>query len=262
MSDSAALAGYLQKEYPKFTATEGSSGYTWLYRYPNASLTKPAVGDVWADGNVLTSVDETPSLDNSGFNELTVSTVYSTTDGGPATTTLEEVRYQIRWNPTQLPLIRHPYFQGQLTDTERKNIIGWEYEQDPELKIGFEYKKLDSNGVPSSTITTIPSGGKDYDFVNLRSLGFDSYTEFTPTWQKVSIYRGQNVPEVGSIGQYVAAESVPELPNNVSGFDFIKSADSAERIGTQARWQRTEEWTGFTRVYFDTDSFDPAGYLA
>jgi len=263
MSNSAALAPYLQKEYPKFSQNEGSVGRTYLYRYPNTGgRSKPAIGDIWADGLPLTSIEETPSLDNSGYNELNVSTVYSVSGGGPATTTVEEVRYQIRWNPTQLPLIRHPYFDGTLSDTELKNIIGWEYEQDPALKIGYQYKKLDSNGIPAAVATIIPSGGKDYDYLELRTKGFESYTAFTPTWQKVSIYRGQDAPGVGAIGQYVAGASVPELPSALETFEYIKSADSAERIGTQSRWQRTEEWTGFTRVYLDTDSFDPAGHLA
>ena len=83
---------------------------------------------------------------------------------------------------------------------------------------------------------------------------------FLPVWQKISTYRGEDAPGVSSIGQYVAGISVPGLPTDIQTYDYIKSGDSAERIGTQARWQRTEEWTGFTRVYFDIDSMNPAGY--
>jgi hypothetical protein len=269
MSNSAALAPYLQKEYPKFSQNEGSEGRTYLYRYPNTGgRSKPAIGDLWADGLPLTSIEETPSLDNSGYNELNVSTVYSVSGGGPETTTVEEVRYQIRWNPTQLPLIRHSYFQpGKTGDLFTaiggkkpiEDVIGWEYEQNPNLKADRKYQKLNSDGTPSGTITTI-STAQVIAFIKLRQLGFDSYTEFTPTWQKVSIYRGQDAPGVGAIGQYVAGSSVPELPSDLETFDYIKSGDSAERIGTQSRWQRTEEWTGFTRVYFDTDSMNPASH--
>jgi hypothetical protein len=272
MSTYTELAPYLQKEYPKFTESEGSIGNTYLYRYPNAggTLLKPQVGQTWEDGRPITAVDQTPSLDNSGYNELTVSTVYQASGHGELTeTTLESVRYQIRWNPQQLPLIRHPVFQkgaskdlftGDDFGSPLQDVAGWEMEQDPSLKYAFKYKKLDSNGVASNTVVTITSAFNVYYYILLRILGFDSYTEFTPVWQKVSIYRGQNAPGVGSIGQYVAGSDVPELPDNLSSYDYIKSADAAERIGVLARWQRTEEWTGFTRVYFDTDSFNPANY--
>lgn len=253
---------YLKPGSKVFTETESSVGTSYEYHWNNTavSLTTPVVGELWEDGRLLTSVTRTTRVDNSKLDDMSVSTVFNITGGGPATTTLEQVRYQIRWNPNQLPLLRHPYF-ADIDDTELKNIIGWEYEQDPLLKVGFEYKKLDSNGVPSSTTTTIPSGGKDFDYLQLRRLGFDSYTEFLPVWQKISTYRGESAPGVGTIGQYVPGSAVDELPSSLEGFQYIKSADSAERIGQQARWQRTEEWTGFTKVYFDVDSFDPAGNL-
>ena len=268
MSTYTELAPYLRLEFPKYQGTENSQGITWEYRYPNASLTKPKIGDLWADGLPLTSISETPSLDNSGYNELTVSTAYTVSGGGPSEPSLEEVRYQLRWNPTQLPLVRHPLFAAGATydlftaisgKKPLEDVIGWEYEQNPYNKSERQYQKLDAYGIPSATITAVASG-QAIAFVKLRQLGLDSFTEFSPTWSKISIYRGQTPPGTGSIGQYVAGSDVPELPSGLDIFDYIKSSDGAERIGTQARWQRTEEWTGFTRVYFDTDSINPAGY--
>jgi hypothetical protein len=268
MSTYTQLAAYLRPEFPKYEGSENSQGLTWEYRYPNTSLAKPLIGDLWADGLPLTSISETPSLDNSNYNELTVSTAYTVSGGGPSETALEEVRYQLRWNPTQLPLIRHPYFAADATGDlftaisgkkPIEDVVGWEYEQDPQYKADRKYRKLDSNGTPSATVTTI-STAQVIAFIKLRQLGFDTYTEFTPIWSKVSVYRGQDAPGVGSIGQYVGGGDVPELPSALNTFEYIKSADGAERIGTQSRWQRTEEWTGFTKVYFDTDSMNPAGH--
>ncbi len=268
MSTFTELLPYLRPEFPKWSETESGAGWTWEYRYPAASLSRPGVGQPWANELPLTSVSETPSLDNSGYNELTVSDAYTVSSGGPEATTLEEVRYQLRWNTTTLPLVRHPLFAaGAAYDIftaksgkmPLEDIIGWEYEQDPEYKSKRKYRKLDSAGNPSATVTTV-SEAYAVAFIKLRQLGFDSYTEYTPSWSKVSIYRGTESPGVSTIGQYVAGASVPELPTDLETFEYIKTADGAERIGTQARWQRTEEWTGYTKVYFDTDTMNPASH--
>lgn len=277
MSDFTALAPYLQKEYPKFTETEGSAGNNYLYRYPNAggTLTKPALGETWADGLPVTSVDETPSLDNSGWNELTLSTVYSVTGGGPETTTLEEERYEVRAVAQQLPLIQHPAFAiGGAYDIigdadEMRDVIGWEYEQDPTLKAAWEYRKLDSNGTPSATVTTIASGSPASVYVQLRLLGYDSCTVWSPVVQKVSIYRGQAAPTTAGWGQYIAPADLnaevgagrPKRADGTTEWEWIKSGDTASRLGSVSRWQRVEEYTGYTSVYFDVDEIDPAGLL-
>ena len=100
------FANYLRPGTKKFQETEGSVGTTYEYRWNNVTdtLASPVVGEVWEDGRLVTDVQRTTSLDNSDVDEMTISTVYNYTAGGPATTTLEQERYQIRWNPSQLPL--------------------------------------------------------------------------------------------------------------------------------------------------------------
>jgi len=252
------FTNYLRPGSKKFQQSEGSVGTTYEYRWNNVTdqLDTPVVGEVWEDGRAVTDVQRTTSLDNSSVDEMTVSTVFNITSGGPEVTTLEETRYQVRWNPSQLPLIRHPYFQpgasGDLfTAISGKrpieDVIGWEYEQNPNYKADRKYQKLGSDGVPSGSPITI-STGQVIAYIKLRQLGFDSYTEFLPVWQKISIYRGESAPGVGSIGQYVAGASVPELPTELETYENIKSGDSANSISQQARWQRKEELTGLTSV--------------
>lgn len=266
----ADFTPFLRPGSRNYVETEGTRGTSYEYRWNNVEipLEIPAVGELWEDGRILTSVNHTDGIENSDLDELRVSTVYNKTGGGPEETTLEEERFQIRYNPTQLPLIRHKYFQpgedGDLfTAISGKrpieDVIGWEYEQNPNYKADRKYQKLSSDGTPTGTVVTI-STGQVIAYVKLRQLGFDSFTEFTPVWSRVSIYRGELPPAVEEIGQYVAGLSVPELPSDLEVYDYIKSADNAERVGNQARWQRNEEWTGFTRVYFDRDTMNPAGY--
>lgn len=258
---------YLQKDGKEYTESESSRGTTYLYRWNNVTdtLTIPVIGETWEDGRPVTDIRYKEKIDNSEVDELFVSTVFSVTGGGPSTTTLEQSRYQIRWNPVQLPLIRHPYFQPGATGdlftaiSSKKpieDVVGWEYEQDPNLKAERQYRKLGSDGQPTGVAVSVTSG-QAIAYVKLRQLGFDSYTEFLPVWSKVSVYRGEDAPGTGTIGQYTAT---PDGSGYPSGYEWIKSADSAERIGNQARWQRSEEWSGFTRVYFDIDSMNPAGH--
>jgi len=274
MSTYTDFAPYLRPEYPKFTETEGNTGSTWVYRYPDsASLTKPVVGVAWADTNLLTSVELTPALDNSGVNELTVSTVYSVTGGGPATTTLEEERVDIQARPQQLPLIQHPAFAiggtyDLFTDSdELRDVLGWEYEQDAELRATWQYRKLDSNGIPATTATIIASGSAASAYVQLRLLGYDSCTVYCPVFQKVGIYRGQNAPSTSGWGQYITSPSTtlgssrPKRADGTTEWAWIKTGDSCSKVGNGSRWQRTEEYTGYTAVYFDVDEIDPAGLL-
>jgi len=284
MSDYTTLAPYLRPEFPKFAGSEGSSGYTWEYRYPNTAGSKPLVGELWADGLPLTSVSETPALDNSAYNELTVSTVYSVTGGGPAATTLEEVRYSIRPSVMQVELAQHPAFlpggsndiygagtavggtaPNIYTETALAWIILWENEPNPVAKARRQVYFRDKNGnAPYDTPITIPSsagaGASATAYIKLRQLNYSTIDVYLPVWQKISIYRGQAVPVTGSWGQYVPAASVPSLDSSIEADYpyFIKTGDSAERTGNDARWQRTEEWTGYTAVYFDVDTLNPA----
>ena len=165
-----------------------------------------------------------------------------------------------------MPLAQHPEFlpggssdlgtsAGTPARTGRADILGWELEEDPDLKSTRQYKPI-VGGVVSGTARTVVVGTGGAAYVKLRQLGFDSFTVFLPVWTKVSVYSGTAAPGTGAAGQYFSAPGGTGYP---SGYQWIKSGDTAERIGTKAKWQRTEEWTGFTKVYFDTDTLNPAG---
>lgn len=265
----AALASYIRPEYPQYTEDETNLGNVWHYRGPASTLSanKPTVGDAWADGRSVRSVEYTPNLDNSTASDLIVSTVFSYADSVTISSTLDSERYQIRWVPQDLPLYQHPAFlpggpsdlyaapSGTPARTGYADVWGWEDETDNVLKGDRQYKRL-VNGVPSGAAITVAIGGAPA-YVKLRQLGFDSFTVFLPVWTKVSVYSGTVAPGTGGAGQYAASPDGIGFP---TGYEWIKSADSAERIGTRAKWQRTEEWTGFTKVYFDTDTLNPAGH--
>lgn len=276
----AAIASFIRPEYPQYTEDESSVGNVWQYRGPSATIVAniPAVGDAWADGRKVSSVQHTPSLDNSGYDDLIVSTVFNYVDGQTLSTTLTSERYQIRWMPQDLPLQQHPGFVpggvSDLSDTTGSGstgtnplrtgyaeIIGWEEEQDAVLKGSRKYERLIS-GQPTGDVITVTVPGA-IAYVKLRQLGYESYTVFLPVWTKVSTYTGTEVPGTGSCGQYVAAASVPGSLDAAIKADFpdwIKTGDSAERIGRTAKWTRTEEWTGYPKVYYDTDTLNPASH--
>jgi hypothetical protein len=61
---------------------------------------------------------------------------------------------------------------------------------------------------------------------------------------------------VGTIGQYSASPDGTGFP---TGYQWVKIADDADRIGRGLRWERTEAWQGYVKVWFDVDTINPAG---
>ena len=261
----AAIAAYLRPEYPQYTADEQSLGNVYQYRGPTATIlaNRPNVYDAWADGRSVRSVEFTPNIDNSAYSDLIVSTVFNFTQGETISSELESERYQIRWVPNDQPLAQHPAFLpggtydlGQVFTGSRtgyEEVNGWELEEDVSLKRQYQYKLI-KLGQPTGEAIDMTENSRK--FARYRLLGFDSFTVFLPVWTKISVYTGTVAPGTGQAGQYAASPSGSGYP---SGYQWIKSGDTAERIGTKAKWQRTEEWTGFTKVYFDTDTLNPAG---
>ena len=133
------------------------------------------------------------------------------------------------------------------------DVLGWENEQDPRLKAAYQYKPLDSSGNPGTTITL---GGAALTFAQLRSLGFSTVPAFLPVWRKIGTWAGTNAPGVGTIGQYSSSPGGTGFP---TGYQWVKIADDAERIGRRLRWERTEAWQGYKKVWLDVDTINPAG---
>ncbi len=261
----AALSSYIRPEYPQYTEDENNVGNVWHYRGPTSTLVanKPAVGDAWADGRSVRSVEYTPNLDNAAISDLIVSTVFSYADSVTLSSSLDSTRYEIRWVPQELPLVQHPEFtpggEGTYdlgedsaetpTRTYLADIMGWEEEIDPILKSKSQYRPI-INGAMAPSVYQATDASVAY--IYLRKLGFDSYTVFLPAFSKVSVYSGTQAPGTGACGQRITPGTKPDS-SAPDGYEWVKSADSAERVGNRAKWQRTEEWQGFKTVYFDSD---------
>lgn len=271
----SSLDAYLLPGYPREREDDRSVGNVYVYRIPAATYAtnKPVINEVWADGRPVKSL-EADKLSLSGYVEATVTTGLTFAPSDPITTEQEgDPRYELRWVPNDLPLRQHPAFlpggdsdlgataSGSPTRTHRADVIGWEYEIDEALRSQRKYKLRDSNGNAYGSEITLTGGALAY--AKLREIGFESYTVHTPLWMRFTRYRGTETPGVDTIGQYVAAASVPELPADIvsAGWQFIKTQDDAVRAGVSLTWERTESWQGFKKVYYDVDTLNPASNL-
>lgn len=256
---------FLSPEYPKESRAESSSGLQYRYIVKREILALdadnlPRVGDLWDRGLDATDVQFTPGIGGSNCDLLEVSTIRSISSSGSTIGTnrqakLAEERYQLRWLPNSLPLLKHPAFSA-LTATQRARIIGWENELSEVLKANYEYRERDSNGdVTGDMIETIGEGTDEHDYVTLRMLGHENYNFFAPNWSIIGDYEGEAAPGVGSIGQKVDAGDIPGLPSGLisAGWEWVKTDDSAERQGKSPRWTRTQTWTGAKKVDYDVD---------
>lgn len=250
----SAIADFMRPNFPVDSATETTAGSVFMYRGPTATIAAnvPEVGDAWADGLPVTARTHTPRIGNSEQDDLMVDTTYQITTL-TLTSTLEQVRYQIRWVPQDLPLIQHPELADIVDDpTALEEVLGWEAEISNTLKSQLKYHDLDSSGSPTGperiVVTTLAIA-----YVNLRLLGFLSYSPFHPVLTKISTYRGTAAPGTGDAG----GKETPSWPSYPSTYEYIKTGDQAERLGMKPRWDRVEEWTGFKKVYYDNTTIYP-----
>lgn len=252
------LAAYLRPDHPVENANESTIGTTYLYRADTSTITtnKPQVGDTWADARPVIAAQVFELAAGVGFSDLLVVTAVQTTGTALGTPALEETIYELDWRPVVKPLEVHPEFQAggtyELDATARKHILGWKAELDPALKSARKYRQLNSEGSPGSEVTI---SGNALDFIKLGEIGVEEWTDYMPVWRKRSIYRGQSAPSTDEIGQ----KESPDGSGFPSGYEWVKSRDSAQRMGRQSRWRRDEEWEGALVVYVDKDEvFPPA----
>ena len=248
----AALASFLLAGHPEENTNNSSVGNLYIYRGVSATLSanKPAVGDAWADARPVTGVRLFEFTGASGISELTVITgVNVSYSGSIGTAAVEQIHYDLRWKPLVKPLEVNPAFASggakALDATAWKHIIGWRAEVDPNLRSLWQYRALDSDGVPSGTTTT--ASGNGLDFIKLLMAGVEEFIDYMPIWAKRSVYIGSSAPNNAAIG----AKGTPSGSGYPSGYEWVKSADNVERIGLSARWKRDEEWEGAIKVYAD-----------
>lgn len=260
------IAGSLLDGYPTSRKSASSEGGSFKYRglYVTLAANIPAINEVWADA-LPVSGREFYRVGRSDLAELIVETDQPSDGGTTVSTTLTSTRYSNNWQPNDVPLEEHPAFvpggasdlfaaaSGTPTRTHIADVFGWENEQDPVLKSAYQFKPLDSLGTPGATITL--TGGA-LAFAKLRLLGKSTNPVFLPVWRKIGTYTGTNAPGVGTIGQYTASPDGSGFP---TGYQWVKIADDAERIGRRLRWERTEAWQGYKKVWLDVDTLNPAG---
>lgn len=260
----ATIAGLLLDGYPTERLGPNVLGYSRKYRgdYATLATNKPAQGEDW--GGVPVTGVEFYRMGRSDLGELIVETEQTTGDGVTVSSTLESTRYQIRWQPVDVPLFEHPAFipggasalsataSGSPSRTHMADVFGWENEQDVVLKSAYKYKRVLSDGSVGAELTL--TGGA-LAYAKLRMLGFETYPAYLPTWSKVGTYSGTATPGVGTIGQYTASPDGSGFP---TGYQWVKITDDADRIGRRARWERTEAWQGYVKVWLDIDTLNPA----
>lgn len=256
------------RNIPEWTENEGSYGNVYTYRLKAADFTKPFVGDLWADGALLTDV-KTSDVPNArgAIYDLTVSTVTSSTQGGSTITTKveSETKYELAWGRSQKKLVQHAAFMPDGTydlfkevsgKTGHEDVLGWEMEQNSALKQDYKYRALDSNGIASTTTTTITNPSVKVYCV-LRRLGYDIVPVPFPIWRETTVWRGTKTPDLEVAGQYIQKpETIPKLPSDLrKKYPYwIQSETPAERIQGVSRWRVIREWTGSTELYFDVDT--------
>lgn len=252
------IARYTAPENPVQAATDTTVGWSWEFIGPSEVMAAniPRIGEIWGDGRPVTSFEFTPGIGNSTVSKLVVSTATSATGGGDSsggtigTELTDAPHYTLRWIPQSLPLLKHPDFAG-LSAANLGAIMSWEAELSELNRANFQYFERDENGDAKGTIKTITNpASAAYKYVALRLLGHENYVFFAPTWSKVSIYKGMTTPGVGSIGQ---KESPPSGSGFPSGWEWVKTDDSAEKEGRSTIWRRTETWTGARKVDYDVD---------
>lgn len=257
----AALASYLRPGHPREYANDGSSGNTYVYRAATATITSniPQVGEAWADSRPVVSREAFEFSAGSGISELIVVTGANTAYAGAlGTPTAEEDFFELDWRPVSKPLEVHPEFGAggtfELDETGRKCIIGWRAEQDPALKAARKFRALDSNGVPGDEVDIATASPNALAFIKLCEIGVEEYIDYMPIWRKRSMYRGSVGPGTSAIGQYTATPSGSGYP---AGYEWVKSKDSAQRVGRSSKWKRDEEWEGAKIVFVDIDEVFP-----
>lgn len=266
----ATIAGLILDGYPRQRFSQTAEGQTYRYRgdYTTLSSNKPDTGEVWADSRFVSGV-EFYRIGRSDWGEMLVETDLQVGTTTAITTTLESTRYQINWELNDLPLQDHPAFvpggasdlfttatavSGLPARRHIDDVFGWENEPSTVLRGSFKYVSLLANGNPGPEVTL--TGGA-LAYAKLRSIGQQTVPAFLPVWSKIGTYNGTNAPGVSTIGQYALAG--PDGTGFPPGYQWVKIADDAERVGRRSRWERSERWRGYVKVWLDIDTLNPAG---
>jgi hypothetical protein len=78
--------------------------------------------------------------------------------------------------------------------------------------------------------------------------GLEYWVDKAPVCRKTETYVG-GPPPISTAGQ---KENPIGIPNQPTGYEWIRSADRSLRRGSAGRWERTIEWLGADKVEADS----------
>lgn len=217
------IAIYEQAGSPHYTEDSGGGTITRTYQGPMEILlqNRPAIGATTSEaGYYLVSSDCKP-ITPACIGELTL--VYSNKNEYTWSNENPETVIEVEWSQIEKPLATHPRYSS-ISQDDLKKV--------EDILSG----KLEATEV---------SGVRVQEYLEKRLRGVDSYLVFAPVVRKTSTTR--NRPGTGSCGQ------ISSPPIGVSGFQFLKTADSARQSSLTRVWERSEEWTGADK--WDSDIY-------
>lgn len=255
-----ALSDYLLPSFPEVVRDRTGETYIYKYRGPEATLSAsaPQYGDEFpaSSGRTVLSV-RLRELENQTYAELIVEAGY---DGTPGTLTTGQVTnnefpfYEVSWVAVQKDLREHPAF-ADFTEEMWQSVDDWIAETDSDARRQGKYYKKDKDGQPTGSLvdlsTTDSPDGSPADFCFLYYQGVRYYNDYLPVARQTSLYEGQTKPATGGAGEKIVGDPFTGVP---TGYEWIKTGDSATKQGRGYRWTKVEEWTGALSILVDSQN--------
>lgn len=275
------LNEYLEPEYPKIENLEASYRTTLKYigPYDDLLFELPAYDEKWGNyrGRVTSSkLEPVPGRDNYGRLDVVVEERFEEVDEDdlaeeegegegeeepepepdPENTgqfgTARGYSYEVEWVMFQRSLFEHPAFRPggggtyELSSKDKADIEAWQQEPNTELQAIYKYEQ--TWGTSTGAVFELSDNAKKLAMG--LEMGIETWEDYSPVIRKITTYAG-GPPRSSTAG---TKENGPSFAGKPAGYEWRKTADSAVRGGGSARWDRSEEWTGATKVLYDKES--------
>lgn len=168
-----------------------------------------------------------------GKGQMTIGMFQAVSGGAASNNSNIDSIFEIDWCQVEKKLEQHPRYRvgaggaKVLTTSDLASIESWKAETDATER-DTKRAALSSNA---------------QDFVSKLEKGQDSYLIYIPVLRKTST--SYQPPTTSTCGK---RETPPGFPAVPSGYTFLKTADRGQRTGSNRKWERQEEWTGFDFV--------------
>jgi hypothetical protein len=247
------LLTYIRPNFPVETETE--SGFTTEIHYvgPSATLAagKPSVTDSYGGYTGTVVYSQLEPLGRTGYSELIIR-CFQSYEAGSTVGTVAEVSYEIDWVAIERSLYEHKEFSSgsfSLTSGDKIDIACWLKETDVDAKKLFSYWLRDKDGNPTGSAVYLLDVNAIY-FCEYILAGVEVWTDYAPVARRTRTYTG-GPPSDSDAGSKTNPTGFPNLP---SGYEWLKTADRSLKAGGQARWTRSDEYTGAVKVLVDKDT--------